>query len=321
MHASVTVTGPHRFRARLTKTATLGLSPGVYATAAARVNSGIDGYVPIVRPRSINVVGGKRRLVAVMYTHFARPTGATPGTTSGNAGGGTTNSPPTSAGGGTGGGASAGGGNTASGAGAGGGGAAGGGGVGAAGAGGSPTGAVKLYLAYADLFRPPANGLPSPWSGSPDVTFVGCGSTEIDNPGAPCDHTAAGKEDYDAGAIRLDNNSTVPVTITNVSVQISTCTYAPWRGMKVTIQPGDKLILTQTGGSNPCGKNIGPDNFDTSDSNGACTSTEVIPVITLTIDGATFAVADSDQILNSGGADKGVCTGTPNEFHDWVAVT
>ena len=110
------------------------------------------------------------------------------------------------------------------------------------------------------------------------------------------------------------------MTITNASVQIGDCSYSPWPGLTATIQPGMTLILTQTGGKSPCGKLAGSYNFDTSESNlgKSCSNDNLIPIITLSINGTPVTVTDAGQILNTGGSDKGACSG-PNEAEDWVA--
>jgi len=293
--AAVTVVGPDRFRVRLTKTATFGLKPGRYATAAARVSAGRLVYVAAVGTKVVYLTRRMHRSVAVTY---ARLKPATTPTASGGSrvgglpqGGAATTTP----------------------------GAGSGGGGGGSGSGGS-TGAVHMYLGYADLYRATGAAVPSPWDGSQGVTFVGCGSPLVDDPGAPCNTTSNGRNDYDAGAIRLDNGSSVPVTVSAASVEIGRCTYTPWQGLKVTIEPGNTLILTQTGGSNACADKVGY-NFDTSESNASCTSRELIPVIALSLNGTPTTVADTGQILNTGGADTGECGPSPNEYHPWVEVT
>ena len=197
-----------------------------------------------------------------------------------------------------------------------------GGGSGGSGSGGSsggggtgPLAAVNIFLGYADTYRPVGKAFPSPWAGGSGVTFVGCGSSDIADPGAHiCPKDGTGKVEYDGGAIRLDNVTSAALTITNAFVQIGTCTYTPWPGLTVTIQPGKTLILTQTGGDSPCGRVTGPYNFDTSESNlgKGCSNDNLIPVISLSINGTPMTVTDAGQVLNTGGFDEGVCSG-PDE--------
>jgi hypothetical protein len=181
----------------------------------------------------------------------------------------------------------------------------------------------NVWLGYADVEHGGGGGFPSPWNGSPGVIFVGCGPQLTDaGPALPdaCPQDANGGDRYDAGAIRIDNNSGAPLVVTGASVTIGSCTYTPWPGLNRTIAPGGTLILTQTGLSgDPCGNAIvGNFNFDTSESNPGCTANATIPVINLTINGTATTILDSGQILNTGGVDTG-CTGT--EFQNWVQVS
>jgi hypothetical protein len=179
------------------------------------------------------------------------------------------------------------------------------------------------------------------WQGSPGVTFVGCAPQLSDSGPAlpdtcPPEFTspAPNGDSYDGGAIRIDNLTTAPMTVTDASVDIGTCGgsalpafYSPWPGLNRTIPPGGTLILTQTGLSgDPCGQNLGGNyNFDTSESSGNnnCTPNGAIPVIHLTINGVQTTIVDTGQILNKGGVDVGGCAalGNPNEFQDWVPIT
>jgi hypothetical protein len=152
---------------------------------------------------------------------------------------------------------------------------------------------------------------------------VGCGSSDISDPGVDkCPKDGTGTDEYDGGAIRLDNMTTAALTITSASVQIGACTYTPWPSLSVTIQPGTTLILTQTGGKSPCGNVTGAYNFDTSESNlgNTCSNDHLIPVITLSINGTATTVRDTKQILNTAGSDQATCS-TRYETHNWVAVT
>src|SRR5689334_2104011 len=59
----------------------------------------------------------------------------------------------------------------------------------------APPAGLSVYAAYADTHHPPSNGMfPAPWLGSPNVNFVGTSSN------------------WDAGAIRLDDSTTTPIT-------------------------------------------------------------------------------------------------------------
>jgi hypothetical protein len=66
-------------------------------------------------------------------------------------------------------------------------------------------GGVQVFVGYADDARANAVNFPTPWDGSPGVTFSGCTGT--------CS--------FDAGAVRIVNNSASPVTIDSVAVKVS----------------------------------------------------------------------------------------------------
>src|ERR1700730_17113514 len=72
----------------------------------------------------------------------------------------------------------------------------------------------------------------------------------------------------DAGAIGMDTPPTTgPLVVTGASVQVGTCSYNPWAGLNISIPVGGSLVLTQTGGPNPCGTTVkGNYNFDVSES-------------------------------------------------------
>ena len=129
--------------------------------------------------------------------------------------------------------------------------------------------AGAIWLGYADTYRPATTGVPSIWKGSPGVIFVGCGTPRTD--ACPQELNGPPGDSYDAGAIRIDNTSTTsslvvaapaltiysPTAVGSCAAG-STITYNPWPGLSVTIPPGGKLILTQTGnGNDPCGQAIG----------------------------------------------------------------
>jgi hypothetical protein len=166
---------------------------------------------------------------------------------------------------------------------------------------------VTLFVGYADTLR--AQGeFPNPWSGSPNVTFDGC------VPAAACT--------FDAGAIRIYNGGPSPVHVDQISVHIATCLFT-WSGppYPVALAPQSSLIVTQrtSNGSAGC---TGPDpaTFDSSDIPSAgCTNDGIEPVVDITVDGVTTSATDSGQVLNSGGIDPGICTGT-NESTEWVPV-
>jgi hypothetical protein len=167
---------------------------------------------------------------------------------------------------------------------------------------------IGVFVGYADSDR--AGGeFPNPWNGAPNVTFDGC------SPQSSCT--------FDAGAVRIRNNSTAAVSIAQVSVHIGACVYT-WSGSlyPVTLAPGASLVTTQRGSgvANGCtGPN--PSTFDSSDipHTGICTNDGIQPTIDVTVDGTTSSYTDSGQVLNSGGVDPGACSNS-DESTDWVKI-
>jgi hypothetical protein len=178
-------------------------------------------------------------------------------------------------------------------------------------------GGLVVSLGYAEHKAnnaPPRGTFPSPWRGSPGVTFLG---NTIPNGGSQCTGV---KRCYDAGAIRLDNPTASPVTVSKVVVN----DHASLSGGKIfsnlwgsfTVQPGKSVILTE----NPAHANDGFDDFDTSGYPSSCTPITVAPKITFTIGGVNTTVADSTHILDTGGVDPGSCSPTHNESIQWRAI-
>jgi len=218
------------------------------------------------------------------------------------------------------------------------GGARGGGGANATGS-YSPTGHCKpepvpgkphIFVGYADTATNNSGPRehPTPWQGSPGVTFIGCGFGGVDE----CP-TKNGVDQYDAGAIRIDaTTESGAVSVTGAKVVIGPCTYEPWPGLSATIKPGETLILTQTG-KHQCTTTATAEqtNFDTSESflkspqyqeflrTGQCSKDSFVPVITLIINGQTTTLQDNGLILNTGGLDPDICAGQ-TEFHEWSQI-
>ena len=201
----------------------------------------------------------------------------------------------------------------------------------------SPSTPPNGFVGYADSFH--VDSTPNPWLGSAGVTFVGCNFNAVD---ACATDPATGDDLYDGGALRFDNPSSTPMTITDVSVTIGTCVFDPWPGLSETIAPGVSLVLTQTGGpaTGPCASGlIGTANapfynFDTSEFAGelnappynppgvSCfVSDHLVPEITLTYNNTgipgTETLSDNGEVLNTGGFDLGVCTNDGDEFQPW----
>lgn len=171
-------------------------------------------------------------------------------------------------------------------------------GVFAAGAGSTPAraqtgtlgGGLNVSVGYVDSLRPNPN-LPVPWRGAPNTTFIGSA--------AP----------WDAGAIRLDNTTANPISVTKVQVNVNGHIFDLWPSF--TIAAGKSTILTQTT----------PYNFDTSDltpntCGGAVRSNP--PTITISVAGSpSTTLSDTAHILDTFGYDLG-CRG--NESLQWRTV-
>lgn len=157
----------------------------------------------------------------------------------------------------------------------------------------------RVSVGYADTVHTSPGVIPSPWLGSPGVTFSGTS--------AP----------YDAGAIMIHNPGNQPLTVASVTVDIGTALgINPWvANFPATIPPKGALILTQTAFYN----------FDTSEIPFAsCTNNGFVPVIHVTAGSpaVTKNFADNRKILNTKGADRPPCVPGPgpSEGHQWVAA-
>ena len=167
---------------------------------------------------------------------------------------------------------------------------------------------VQVFVGYADNLRANPANFPTPWAGSPSVVFNGC------TPNCT----------FDAGAVRLVNNTPIAVTVNSVIVKVGTCTFDMWQHDQV-LQAGEQLIVTQTTtelAADCAGTGGG---FDTSDigPNGGgtnCTPDGLIPEVDTTIDGVANAYPDSGQVLNTGGVDRAACAGGPNESEQWSSI-
>jgi hypothetical protein len=176
---------------------------------------------------------------------------------------------------------------------------------------------LDVYVGYAEdkeTNTPDPAAFPVPWSGAPNTTFLGnpvpgqnvCGSLVL------C---------YDTGAIRLDNPTTAPITVSSVIVDM----HSSIPGGKLfgnlwgtfTVAPGQSVILA----ANPPATDPGYDNFDTSGfPANNCTPVTVAPTITITADGVVTKLADSTHVLDTGGIDAGFCPPKKNESIAWRAI-
>ncbi len=169
---------------------------------------------------------------------------------------------------------------------------------------------VDVYVGYADTLRAHPQNFPTPWAGSPGVVYSGCN----------------GSCSFDAGAVRIVNNTNLAQTVDSVTVTLGTCTWDIWQ-KNVALQPGQQYIITQTvsGASGGCDNKSGL--FDTSDIGpnnanwaGNCGQSGVIPQINATIDGVANTFTDTKQVLNTGGFDLASCPSGSNESQQWSLV-
>ncbi len=179
------------------------------------------------------------------------------------------------------------------------------------------TGCVSVFFGYADSDHPKPGNFPAPWSGAAGVIFNGCLNACV----------------FDAGAVRIVNNSAVAMTVNSVTVRYGTCTYDLWMHDRA-LPTGQQLIDTQTvsGPAKGCtgtnssprfvindghmdGSDIGPRGKDWTYK---CVQSKIIPVVVLvaTVNGtkSTSIFKDTGQVLNSGGKD---CRGK-NESRQWA---
>ncbi len=164
--------------------------------------------------------------------------------------------------------------------------------------------ALAVFVGYADDVRP-SPSFPVPWQGSPNTTFIGAGPS------------------FDAGGIRLDNNSDSPIQIDDVFVTVPGWTTSNARDAQgngiadlwgsFTIPPNSTVILTQTGEFN----------FDTSDFGlTGCGNTipdgqAPFPTVKITISGVATTFNDTGHVLDTGGFDL-ACRG--NESLQWRLI-
>ena len=169
---------------------------------------------------------------------------------------------------------------------------------------------IGVFVGYADSVRANAVNFPTPWLGSPQTIFEGCA------PVSACE--------YDAGAIRIVNNSATTVHVSGIAVHVDTCTYTGWSAADLV--SGADLIVTQlqSGAAGGC-TGPTPNTLDTSDIGpngssyaGVCIPDAIQPTVDITVDNVTTTYVDSGQVLNTGGVDAGVCSG--NESTQWTTI-
>jgi RHS repeat-associated protein len=154
---------------------------------------------------------------------------------------------------------------------------------------------LEVFVGYADDLRP-SPSFPIPWQGSPNVLFIG-------NRG----------NDFDSGAVRLDNTTDSPLVIDRVVVDLQRPgpVFSLWGSF--TIPPHWSAILAQTNG----------ENFDTSEftivgCGGTVSPNDPRrPKITVTIGGFSTSYLDTAHILDTFGYDLACLR---NESLQWRAV-
>lgn len=182
-------------------------------------------------------------------------------------------------------------------------------------------GSINVYVGYVDNLRPSPTNFPTPWDGDAGVTFNGC------SPTTSCS--------FDAGAVRVVNNTGAAVTIDSVIVKFDTCVFDMWTH-GVSLSDGDQFIVTQTisGSGNGCtpGTDMGPDTMDSSDFglggagwSGNCNQSNLVPEVDVSVDGTFTAYSDSGQVLNTGGVDQASCNDSSrgpagNESAQWQLI-
>jgi len=172
---------------------------------------------------------------------------------------------------------------------------------------------IGVFVGYADSLRANATNFPTPWSGSPQTVFEGC------LPVASCV--------YDAGAIRITNNTGSAVTVNAIAVHLDTCSFTGWPS--AILGPGADLIVTQltSGASDGC-SGPSPAHFDTSDigpngsnHSGICAPDGIQSTVDVTINGHTTSYTDAGQVLNTGGVDAALCPPPgANESIQWTTI-
>jgi len=161
---------------------------------------------------------------------------------------------------------------------------------------------IDVFVGYADNFRPNVF-FPAPWLGDRGILDVGHAMGQI----------------FDAGAIRIDNNTGAALTVDNVTVDgfANGKSFSLWGSF--TIPSGMKAILTQTDAAS--------ENFDTSDQTDrpCCTplgfGVEPFAKVRITIGGQTMVFGDKAHVLDTKGFDiADLPPGETNESFQWRLI-
>jgi hypothetical protein len=182
-------------------------------------------------------------------------------------------------------------------------------------------GSVSVYVGYADSLRP-SGFFPNPWLGGTGVVS---------------ESAAAQGGGFDAGAIRIDNNTGAAITISNFTTTFNAGTVVFNFWSPLVIPDGGHGIFTQTVAYNYDTSDFGyfgggPVNIDGTHPLGGCTNpqnaTQVAgclayrPQISFSADGGatTLSYTDSGHILDTFGYDFINGSSDGNESINWNLV-
>jgi hypothetical protein len=181
-----------------------------------------------------------------------------------------------------------------------------------------PSPGYNVFVGYADTLRPSAQHFPTPFDTGAGLVNEGQPSSTV----------------LDGGAIRIANATANTETVDYVTVTIGVCTFDLWPH-SVSLPFGGQLVLDQTapGAGNGCtpGTTSGASVFDTSDMGpdgvgwaGVCNQSQIIPEVTVSVNGVATTYPDTGQVLNTSGVDGASCPrpGIPagNESAQWVSI-
>jgi fibronectin type 3 domain-containing protein len=185
----------------------------------------------------------------------------------------------------------------------------------------SPVAAVQplaVYTGYMDTHTSsPTSNQPNPWPFTSPSNYVG----------TPCSGWPTSNTCWDAAAIRLDNPNSTPITGVHVIANIGGSIYDLWGSL--TVPAGGILVLTETGSQNSTnfdGSDFPPNAYN-SGNFADCTNNGVVPIVSVTVGGATTSYFDTTQVLDGGGHDAGHCVGSTyvsgrmDESHQWTLVS
>jgi len=181
---------------------------------------------------------------------------------------------------------------------------------------------VKVFVGYTDNLRP-SGFFPSPFCG--DASVMVCQAGPI-VPGA-----------LDAGAIRIQDTSGAPITISNLTVTLNPGTspivFALWSD--ATINPGKNAIFGQTASFNFDTSDfgfLGAIGIDASHPLGGCTNPGALtsgqkaecianePIVSFLVNGTPLSFTDKGTILNTFGYDFINGSSDGNESINWNVI-